>query len=250
MDDTPLTQKQPRRAESTRLPEDADLIGLAPVPADRYGEGYPHFFIRADLAESYMGVYRQVHALGGILTSSGAIRALGADAAPGRSGTSLHYTGRAIDLLIHTGMQGTVDPYVVVRDGGPDEAPLWKVYCTSTTPDPGDPLYDESLLREGDLEAALWSEGLGYRTVKRRCLHFCLTDVLAAHGWHRIPARRDWNTSYLSVEWWHFQHHKGLEDGKTLFGDELRRVWPAYRVASSGLTLHAVWRGLSFDVPE
>lgn len=249
MDDDLSLREQPRRPGHSR-PDGAGFVGLAPVQADRYGEGYPHFVLRADLAPAYLRVFRQVRALGGILTSSGAIRALAAEAAPGRSRTSLHYTGRAIDLCIHTGMQGPADPYMVVRDGGPDEAPLWKVFCVSAAPDPEDPLYDESLLREGEVEAALWHEGSGCRTVKRRATYFSLTDVLAAEGWNRIPARRDWKTSYLSVEWWHFQHHAGLREGESRFGDELRRVWRADRVEASGLALDAVWRGLSFELPE
>ena len=248
-DDRPL-REQPGPTKAAPHPDGGELVGLATVPADRYGEGYPHFYLRADLAHAYLRAYRQVRALGGILTSSGAIRALDAEAAAGRSGTSLHYTGRALDLCIHTGMLGPADPYLVVRDGGPDEAPLWSVLCVSTAPDPADPLYDASLLREGEVEAALWREGRGYRTITRRAVCFSLTDVLAAQGWHRIPARPDWRTSYLSVEWWHFQHHAGLREGETRFGDELRRVWPADRVERSGLALDAVWRGLSFEAAE
>ncbi|MBV9774293.1 MAG: hypothetical protein JO040_10110 [Gemmatimonadetes bacterium] len=226
------------------------FVGLDTVPADRYGEGYPRFHLRADLAGAYLRAYRQVRALGGVLTSSGAIRALSAEVTPGRSSTSLHYTGRAIDLYLRTGMQGPDDPYLVARDGGPDEAPLWKVYCVSSTPETDHPLYDESLLLQGEMEYALWTAGEGYRTARRRVVCFSLTDVLAAHGWQRIPSRPEWRTSYPSVEWWHFQHHAGLVPGETRFGDELERVWPAERVAASGLELGAVWRGLSFGPPE
>ncbi|MFN2566539.1 MAG: hypothetical protein ABR499_16195, partial [Gemmatimonadaceae bacterium] len=94
------------------------FVGLASVPADKFGAGFNNFTIRADLADSYRAVYRQVKALGGVLTSSGGIRDLGAGATAGRSRTSLHYTGRAIDLFIHTGMQGGSEPYLVTRDGG------------------------------------------------------------------------------------------------------------------------------------
>ncbi|HEX7238793.1 MAG TPA: hypothetical protein VF263_00895 [Longimicrobiaceae bacterium] len=235
--------------EPSPLPPAPTLVGLARVPADPYVEGYPHFYLRADLAGAYLGAYHQVRALGGVLTSSGAIRSLSEAAGEGRSGTSLHYTGRALDLYIRTGMQGPDDPYMVVRDGGTDEAPLWEVLCASGAPRPDHPLFDPSLLRDGEVEHLLWEKGSGYRTARRRVPHFSLTAVLAAHGWHRIPARAGWRDSYLCVEWWHFQHHGGLADGETRFGDELRRVWPAGRVDSSGLPLDAVWSGLAFHLP-
>ncbi|HEX6748770.1 MAG TPA: thiopeptide-type bacteriocin biosynthesis protein [Longimicrobium sp.] len=223
--------------------------GLARVPADRVGDGYEQVVIRADLEAPYLEAYRRVRALGGILTSSGGIRELRAAAAPGRSRTSVHYTGRAIDLYIRTGMQGPDDRYAIVRDGGTDERPLWRVYCAGEPPDPADPLHDPALVREMELECALWRPG-GIETVRRRGRWICLTDLLAEAGWHRIPARADWRDNYLSVEWWHFQHHGGLVAGHTRFGDELLRAWPASRVAESGLALDAVWTGLSFDPPE
>lgn len=222
--------------------------GLALVPADAVGEGYAQLVIRADLEEAYLGALRQVHALGGILTSSGGIRALDAAAAPGRSRLSLHYTGRAIDLYIHTAMGGPDDRYAVVRDGEDGRHPLWKVYCLGETPDTADPLYDPSLVREMELECVLWREQR-IITRRRRGAWICLTDVLSAHGWHRIPARADWRESYLSVEWWHFQHHGGLVAGRSRFGDDLRRAWPAARVETCGLPLDAVWTGLAFEEP-
>jgi|GEM_PF-1215934 len=233
-------------AVPAELAAPAPPVGLARVPADPAGEGYAHVVLRADLEAPYLEVYRRVRALGGILTSSGGIRDLGEPSTPGRSRTSLHYTGRAIDLFIHTGMRGPGDRYAIVRDGGTDLHPFWRVFCSSEAADPADPLYDPSLVREMELECALW-DARGVTTVRRRGRWICLTDLLAAGGWHRIPARADWRTSYLSVEWWHFQHHGGLVVGHSRFGDELLRAWPAPRVAESGLALDAVWTGLSFD---
>jgi hypothetical protein len=75
---------------------------------------------------------------------------------------------------------------------------------------------------------------------KRSGAWICLTDVLARHGWNRIPARADWRDNYLSVEWWHFQHHKGLIVGQSKFGPDLSLAWPAKKVQASGLALDAV----------
>ncbi len=227
----------------------APAVGFVTVPADRIGQGYGNFTLRADLAESYAVAHAQVKALGGILTSSGAVRSLREPATPGRSKTSLHYTGRALDLFIYTGMQGATDPYMVTRSGGTDANPDWKLYCVSTAPLVNDPLYQQELIKEGELECAVWRKGVGYSTVKRRATYFCLTDLLAAHGWLPIPARKDWKVNYLSCEWWHFQHHEGLVPGRSLFGDELLQVWPADLVRASGLMLDAIWAGRSFRAP-
>lgn len=241
------TTRRKRGRSLTRLAQPS--VGFVTVPADKLGHGYGNFTLRADLAESYSGAYARVRALGGILTSSGAVRSLREPATPGRSKTSLHYTGRAIDLFIHTGMQGGTDRYMVTRNGGTDANPEWKLYCVSSAPLVNDPLYQQELVQKGELDCAIWKKGIGYTTLKRRESYFCLTDLLAEHGWFPIPARRDWKVNYLSCEWWHFQHHKGLVAGRSRFGDELLHVWSGDLVEASGLMLDAVWAGRSFRAP-
>ncbi|HEX2078564.1 MAG TPA: hypothetical protein VHG08_12670 [Longimicrobium sp.] len=226
----------------------AAFVGLTNVPADKRGNGYESFRIRTDLKDFYLSAYNQVKALGGVLTSSGGLRDLSAPVTPGRSRTSLHYTGRAIDLYIYTAMQGATDRYMVTRNGGTDANPEWKLWCVSENAEPSSPLYDASLIQEGEIEYLVWKKGTGTVAAKRTARYFCLSDVLERHGWQRIPARKDWRTTYTSVEWWHFQHPQGLVKGVSRFGDELRAVWPAAKVASSGLALNALWRGRSFSV--
>ncbi|MEJ7811492.1 MAG: alkaline phosphatase family protein [Gemmatimonadaceae bacterium] len=228
--------------------------GLAPalrpdvvvVPADKVPGGFGGFEIRPDFAESYQAAYAQVKALGGVITSLGALRRLDAEVTPDRSPTSLHYTGRAIDLYTKSGMQGANDPYIVVRDGGSDDFPRWEVFCVSATPDPSSPLYDESLIAERELVAAIWEAGTGVVMRPRRARCFSLTRVLRQNGWLPIPSRSKWRARYLSLEWWHFQNQAGLVDGVSRFGDELEKVWPADAVVASRLTLDAVWRGQGF----
>jgi hypothetical protein len=221
-------------------------LGLATVPADKYKNGFGALQIRSDLKDYYLGAYNKVKALGGILTSSGSLRALNAQVTSGRSRTSLHYTGRAFDLFVYTGMQGPQDRYLVARDGGTDAAPEWKLYCTSVVPSTADPDYDESLIQTGTLEYAMWRKNTGYATAQRTETYFCLSDVLASFGWMRIPSRPLWKTDYMSVEWWHFQHHEGLVEGVSTLGEELFKIWPASAVKASGLALNAVWRGRGF----
>jgi peptidoglycan hydrolase-like protein with peptidoglycan-binding domain len=202
--------------------------------------------MRKDLVDSYTSVLRTVHALGGILTSSGGIRHLGEKATAGRSTTSLHYTGRAIDLFIYSGMQGGEEPYLVTRSGGTDANPEWEVYCVSSSPLTAHPLHDESLIAEREIECVRWVSGTGYRTFMRRASCFSLTAVMARHGWLPIPARSNWKTQYLSCEWWHFQNAAGLVGGVSTFGDQLRQVWREDLVRDSGLALGAIWAGRSF----
>ena len=238
------------RATRDAPPEGASssIVGLATVPADRYRGGYSSLQLRADLTASYRAAYRHVHALGGVLTSSGGIRDLREKATAGRSKTSLHYTGRALDLFIYSGMQGGNEPMLVTRAGGTDVNPEWKLYCVSATPMPESPLYDTAWIAERDVECARWVKNVGYATFERRATCFCLTDVMARYGWEPIPARRTWRAEYTACEWWHFQNAQGLTLGVSTFGEQLLQVWPDEDVRASGLSLGAVWAGRSFRV--
>lgn len=231
----------------------APPVGFGTIQADKYkfkGEsGFTSTSMRKDLRPFYDAVRNKVLALGGILTSSGAVRHIKEGAGPGRSKTSFHYTGRAIDLFIHTAMKGDDDRYMVVRDGGTDANPEWKVFCVSVDPQPQNPLFDASLIRDEEIEYLVWVKDEGVRKRRRRAKFFSLTDIFQQNGWVRIPARSDWKKQYLSVEWWHWQHHEGLVQGVSRFGDELRKVWPGRDVDASGLALKAVFRRRSFVAP-
>lgn len=63
-------------------------------------------------------VRTEVLAQGGIITSSGAVRSLTATVTSSRSPISFHYVGRALDLMIYSGMVNPdTDPYVITEDG-------------------------------------------------------------------------------------------------------------------------------------
>jgi hypothetical protein len=95
-----------------------DLLNWVRVPADKYRDGYDRFFLREDVAKAYLQVRQKVVEAGGILTSSGARRSLNAKVSASRSATSFHYTGRALDLFVGSGMENrTRDPFVVAADG-------------------------------------------------------------------------------------------------------------------------------------
>ena len=83
----------------------ADLMAWVRVPADPYRDGYDRFFLRQDAADAYLRVRDAVLEAGGVLTSSGARRSLNATVGAARSATSFHYTGRALDLFVGSGME-------------------------------------------------------------------------------------------------------------------------------------------------
>lgn len=223
------------------------MLALQTVSADHLPGGFGDFRIREDFVDSYKRVLTRARALGGLVTSSGALRDLHEPATAGRSRTSLHYTGRAIDLYIESGMRTSRDPYAVVPAVTGDRV-TWTIWCESVSPEPGDDAFDPALIVEQELEYAVWKAGTGFTLARRRGRFFSLTALFRSAGWQPIPARADWRTTYLSCEWWHFQNQRGLVNGVTKFGDELRAIWPSTLVASSGLALNAVWSGQSFKV--
>lgn len=221
------------------------MLALRTVPADHLPGGFADFRIREDFVESYQRVRASARALGGVVTSSGAIRDLHEPATQGRSRTSLHYTGRALDLYVESGMRSARNPYAVVpvRTGG---TVRWTIWCESVNPQRDSEQYDETLIVEQELRCAVWKANVGYTLVSRSGRFFSLTALFVREGWLPIPARSDWKTSYLSCEWWHFQNQTGLQENVTKFGTELRQVWSAALVNASGLALEAVWSGQSF----
>lgn len=180
------------------------------VPADKYRDGYDRFFLREDAAAAYMRVREKVIAAGGKLTSSGARRSLNAHVSASRSATSFHYTGRALDLFVGSGMGSpTRDPYVVVADGDR----YWRVFARA---EGGSSM---------ELDAITYGSRKRPRNVSGKFLD--LTELFDAEGFKRIRARASFFTggTWLGAEWWHFQYEKGLENGVSTFGQELLTVY-------------------------
>jgi hypothetical protein len=184
----------------------------AEVPADEWSHGYDRFTLRQDVAKAYWKVYRELSAEGGQITSSGGRRRLTAHVGPNRSATSLHYTGRALDLYAYSGMvDPKTDPLVVTAD--PHEKRCWVVYARI---DEGD---------EVELPAITYESRKKPIKVTGRFRN--LTKLFRKHGFERIRAR----ASFLDggarggAEWWHFQWEEGLVSGQTTFGDELLRIY-------------------------
>lgn len=187
-------------------------------PADKWGNGYDTFTLRADTAEAYLKVRAEVKARGGVLTSAGGKRALTSGSSPTRSKKSFHYTGRALDLALYSGFQDPAKDAYVVVPAGDRTFTVWA--------------------RQVDPEAP---EGASVDQVTLTCCHggkfakrkdwtgraFDLTAIFRKHGFEGIPARSDFpfGGSYLGAEWWHFSWRGGMVAGETTFGAELLRVY-------------------------
>ena len=188
----------------------ADRMAWVRVPADSYRDGYDRFFLREDVAEAYMRVREVVVEAGGMMTSSGARRSLNAAVGAARSATSFHYTGRALDLFVGSGMENRVrDPFVVAADGDRH----WRVYARAQGGE------------QMEIEALTYGSRKSGRSVSGRFVD--LTALFEAQGFHRIRARRSFFTggTWLGAEWWHFQYETGLEKGVSTFGGELLKVY-------------------------
>jgi hypothetical protein len=187
-----------------------DLLNWVRVPADKYRDGYDRFFLREDVAKAYLQVRQKVVEAGGILTSSGARRSLNAKVSASRSATSFHYTGRALDLFVGSGMENRArDPFVVVADGDR----YWRVFVRA----PG----GESM----EIDAVTYGSRKTGRTVTGKFID--LTNLFKSEGFERIRHRRSFlaGGTWLGAEWWHFQYEKGLEKGESTFGDQLLKVY-------------------------
>jgi hypothetical protein len=189
-------------------------LKFEPSPAHAYKQGYARVWLRSDTAARYRKVYESADSVGAKLTSSGGKRDLNAPVSAGRSVTSFHYSGRALDLFLYSGMVNpATDPYVVVRDGEPL---LHRVYARCNEGS-GSKLTLTSVVTYANRKGSLTAEG-----------HFIdLTGLLEEQGFRRIHARPSFPNGGdpIGAEWWHFQDESGLTKGLSTFGEELLKVY-------------------------
>ena len=196
----------------------ADLMDWVRVPADQFRDGYDRFFLRKDVAEAYMRVRERVVDAGGKLTSSGARRSLRATVGTSRSATSFHYTGRALDLFVGSGMENRGrDPFVIAADCDR----YWRVFARA---EGGEQM---------EIEAVTYGSRNRGRLISGRFID--LTALFEGEGFERIRARSSFFTggTWLGGEWWHFQYENGLEKGVSTFGGELLKVYTENQVRST-----------------
>ena len=174
---------QTRDALAWALREHGAVLGVSrPEPCRRrmcgstrtaHRDGYSSFRLRDDVATAYQAVRAEVVGRGGIITSSGGMRALGAKVSANRSATSMHYVGRALDLFVYSAkVDPATDPYVVVPD--PDRERGWVVYAR---------------VEDGErmsLDAMTWERTL----VPTEGVFINLTTLFRREGFEPIRARR------------------------------------------------------------
>jgi hypothetical protein len=179
-----------------------------------------------------MYIYDYLDALGGVVSSAGSKRYLGARVSANRSAVSLHYIGRAFDLATYSGMQDpSTDAYIVTLD----RDRYWRVYVKVQT--------------GGEVKTIkAWDKDLQLHDVTARVVDF--TALAKQHGFRRIRGRKKFfdGGPYGGAEWWHFESHRGLGEGVTLFGDELRKLYSESELAGTPPWKYKdrVWNGKMF----
>ncbi len=182
-------------------------LGTVRVPADKWGDAYDRFTLRSDVAELYNGLFADIRRRGGQITSAGSFRALSANVGKGRSKTSIHYAGVALDLAPYSGLAKIreADPYVVERDPA---GRGWRVWCRSAK------------AAEVELKPKVWKGKLadGPATTVSA---IDLSAIFREHGFADIGPRRGYEKTYGCLEWWHFQCEAVLVPFVSQFGAEL-----------------------------
>lgn len=190
----------------------AGPMGTVKVAAEKVdgSGGYTNFTVRADVAGSYDAFHKDLLAAKACLTSAGALRPLNAEVSTGRSATSLHYSGLALDLATDTGMSWSARKawkYLVAADGD-----RWRVYV------------DAPSAPKQAVAAVIWENGKT-RTQMIEGTYLDLTATAKKYGFEVIGPRSSFPESYMSAEWWHLQFTGGLVPGLSLFGVELRKLY-------------------------
>jgi peptidoglycan hydrolase-like protein with peptidoglycan-binding domain len=207
------------------------LVSTAQAPADIHKNGYSSFRLRGDTADLISSIKRELNEWGAILTSAGGIRDLSVEASDSSMSTSsLHYTGRAIDLAVTSGMENpNKDPYIIIAedDKGRNGSRLNRVFARAANG------------KKMTLKALTYENPLGSKEVTDKFVD--LTEIMLANGFERIRAKPKFydtvgypaSKRYLSAEWWHFQYQLGLIHGQTTFGSELKLIWQPNQLEAS-----------------
>jgi len=236
-------------------------FGTGPVAADPFKkpgrEGLNSWVVALVIKPNLDAALAAIRAAGGIATSSGGIRDLGAGVDNTRSATSFHYTGRAIDLYMYSGMfDPTTDPYVVTGD--PDVG-TWRVFARTADPNvTPSTLIAQQMVRiktpvDKDGNPIAGKDFCKLKEVEVTDRFFDLTAVFAANSFKRIPAKPAFMDDpkarqYGAAEWWHFQDETGLVVGTTTYGSLLQQVRTAAELKNSApfAAKDKIWNGQIF----
>jgi len=177
------------------------------IDADPFDGGLNRTLVRSDVAVRYKALRDEIHSLGGVLTSSGAIRDLNARVSAGRSATSIHYSGCALDLFIFSGMQNNVsDAYFIEAIGG-----QWNLWARAANGP------------QRTVNAVFFKDG-HTRTEAVTANLINVTELAAKHGFATIGPRNCFPGEYLCAEWWHLQCEAVLVPFVSQFGTEMLSI--------------------------
>lgn len=229
-------------------------FGVDKVTADKFQltktvASLPFWLVALTIKQQLEDAVAEIRAAGAIATSSGGLRDLGAKANGSRSTTSFHYTGRAIDLYMYSGMtKPDTDPYIITSD--PDLG-TWRVFARTTDPNVADSTH--VAIQKKFAKSTKFPEPVTVVEVETTGKFIDLTALFLKHGFKRIPARPDFmddpkQREYTAAEWWHFQQEDGLVPGTTTFGSLLRQVHTEAELKDTGPgnLSHTIWNGKIF----
>ena len=225
------------------------------------GKGGSRATLREDAANDMSGVLEVLHALGGVLPSSGTGRSLGAydPSNTNRSTTSFHYTYLAFDVYTHSGSlyptsDANICEFVITYDenGGPSGNRMWVVYARSDQ-EPGTTHGGHSVQRL-TLDARICPRRTnGEPVIQQVTGNFVnLTQLFRAFNFHPIGGRRSYfkncSGNTMGSEWWHFQSHSNLNSGDTWEGT-MTKYHTQSRFNCSPVAKHRrrVFRNLGFS---
>lgn len=200
------------------------------LKVDNYKDSYNSFLVRSDVYENLSKIYKKIKYLNAIFPSSGGFRSLNAKVSKGRSATSFHYSGLAIDIYIWSALQDPQnDPLVLVLKGN-----RFEVYLRTSN----------EKVRLKTLNVSIIKDKLIKTEVNDR--FYSLTNLMKNYGFTGIDIYekffRNPKKNYLYSEWWHFQNNTVLVDSLSLFGIELLKVYtekeikPVYKYRKSIFT--------------
>jgi len=191
------------------------------IPNDPFKGAPLAFVLRSDVAVFYRSFYDEIHANGGVVTSDGALRPLSDVVGPGRSATSMHYTGIAFDVNIASGMGNpAADPYIIERVG----TRHWQVWNRVSAPN-GD---------QKTLNAVVYNKN--NNTISTAPLTAQVIDfsgIAKKNGLSDIGNRSCFPGQYICAEWWHFQCEEVLVPYISQFGAELLTVYPQAKLIAN-----------------
>lgn len=156
--------------------------------------------LREDAAWSFHQYIEEVECKGGIIDlATGGYVPLDADRplGAGRTLTSLHNTGRAVDHNNRIGMQDLqIDKYVIERVDNNDP-PRWVVWSKC----------NKMRGQNKELNGWVYEKGGGkYKKINGYFIN--ITDIAKKHNIEGISGRTEWKTNKDSTEWWHFEYKK------------------------------------------